>query len=123
MSLISNEGDEMHGIFDITPCRNFEHYAKWLKKHFLVVMDDVAVPFVHDFLLIRSRSELELYLGFNPGDFLRKLGYRLYKDKLDLLIELTIIWNVTAHLENNLAYSTLQTLSVSVCLYVYFPCR
>ena len=49
-------------------------------------MDDVAEHFVHDFLLIRSRLELELYMGFKPGDFLRKLVYRLYKDKLYLLI-------------------------------------
>ena len=69
-------------------------------------MNDVAVHFVHDFLLIRSRSELELYMGYKPGDFLRKLGYRLYKDKLDLLIELTIIWSVTARVESSVPYST-----------------
>ena len=72
-------------------------------------MDDVAVHFVHDFLLIRSRLELELYMVFKPGDFLSKLGYRLYKDKLDLLIELTIIWSVTVCLETNLPYSTYLT--------------
>ena len=105
MSLISNEGDEMHGIFDITPCRDFEQYAKWLKKHFLVVMDEIAVHFVHDFLLIRSRSDLEMYMGFRPGDFLKKLGYRLYNKKLDLLNELTIIWSATDCLKQNLAYS------------------
>ena len=87
ISLISNEGDEVHGIIDITQCKNYSEYAKWLKQHFSAVMNDVAVHFVHDFLLIRSRSELELYMGYKPGDFLRKLGYRLYKDKLDLLME------------------------------------
>ena len=56
-----------------------------VKKAFLVVMNDVAVHFVHDFLLIRSRSELELYMGYKPGDFLRKLGYRLMEFTIFLL--------------------------------------
>ena len=35
MSLISNDGDEIHGSFDITPCRDYQQYARWLKNTFL----------------------------------------------------------------------------------------
>ena len=109
MSLISNHVDEIHGSFNITPCRDFQQYARWLKRHFLEVMDETAVYFVHEFFLIRSRSDLEMYMGFRPEDFLKKLGYKLYQNKLDLIIELTIIWSVTAHLEHSLAYSDYLT--------------